>query len=124
MLTKDQYNQLLFNRQCDLIVIEHLDIYQVLHWTPDQFFARKSGNVIYHSPKPGEEEVTFIILLEDGIRPMMLHTCDVAGGERIVVSFRKAIQDRIGYAFVSLQKRKIPLDFPKGADYFKVFNYD
>lgn len=110
MLSKEMYDELLYSRDCSLITIEHLDVYQVLHWTPDQFFARKSGNMIYHAPNATVGEITFIVLLEKGIDLKMLHECDVAGGERVVVSFRKAIQDRIGYAFVSLQKRKIPLD--------------
>ena len=119
MLTAEQYNELLYNQDCSLTVIEHLDVYQVLHWTPDQLFARLSGNVIYHSPtnalKPYNdgtkgEQLTFIVLLARGLDKRMIHECNLEAGERVVVSFRKAIQDRIGYAFVSLQRRKIPLD--------------
>ncbi len=112
MLTKEMYDELLYSRDCSLITIEHLDIYQVLHWTPAQFFARKSGSMIFHQAHGFTEEITFIVLLERGLDLPMIDECNTENGERVVVSFRKAIQDRIGYAFVSLQKRKIPLDVP------------
>lgn len=112
-LTTEQYNELLFSRDCSLMTIEHLDVYHVLHWTPEQFFARKSGNVLYETPVNHTEPITFIILIERGTLLSQLDNCNVEDGERIVVSFRKAIQDRIGYAFVSLQKRKIPIDRPR-----------
>lgn len=109
MLTKDQYQELLFSRNCSLYVIEHLDVYTVHHYTPEIFFGKKNGNVIYYTPTGQTEPITFIVLIESGTLLSQLDDCDVESGERIVVSYRKAIQDRIGYAYVSLQKKKTPL---------------
>lgn len=108
-LTRQQYNEVLFNQDCTLIVIEHLDVYHVKHWTPEQFFARKSGNIIMEIIEGHGELTTFVVLLSRGIDLQMIHEIDITDGSRVVVSFRKAIGDRIGYAFVSIQKRRIPL---------------
>lgn len=107
MLTKQEYAELLFNRDCSLIVIEHLDVYHKLHWTPDQFFARKSGNIIQRVCVDDPEPTTFIVLLERGLSLKTLTEIYIESGEMIVVSFRKAIEDRIGYAFVSIKKAKV-----------------
>lgn len=108
-MNTNQYQQLLFNIEVDLLIVEHLDVYHVRHWTPEQFFARKSGNIINEIPDGQADPVIFIVLLARGIDLKMVNEVNIANGERIVVSFRKAIGDRIGYAFVSIQKRRIPL---------------
>jgi len=109
MLTKEQYHELLFLPACSLYVIEHLDVYQVHHYTPEIFFAKKSNSFIFYKTDNDPEPIPFIIILAPGTLLSALDNCNVEAGERIVVSYRKAIEDRIGYAFVSLQKRKNPL---------------
>lgn len=112
-LTREQYYELLFNQDCSLLTIEHLDVYHIRHWTPEQFFARKDGNMISELLDGYEEAAIFIVLLARGIDLKMINDiteADIATGTRVVVSFRRAIGDRIGYAFVSIQKRKSALN--------------